>query len=233
MVIFTHMAKFWISYPIKPKIINQKFGETANLAYYQQNGVPIVAHNGIDFGASHGQPVYAAHDGSAYLEVDEKQGHGVVIRTNEMFDKRDGTGLCYKKTIYWHLCDGSEPQFKSPILATDMNGAGQPVKEGDIIGYADNTGLSTGDHLHFGMKEQDKNESNGVWHNLNQGNGMMGAIDPTPDFNGMFACDIPAYNQAIQVTREALQLIQEVTETPEKKLSWLQIIKNLLLSLIK
>jgi hypothetical protein len=144
--------------PIYPFIITQAFG--VNGEYYQSNGINIKGHNGFDLKASHGQEVYASHDGWAYYEVDDKGGHGVVIL---------GDGI---KTIYWHLCDPiKEPQYTSPITKP------RNVKAGEVIGYADSTGFSTGDHLHFGIKE-----INAKGETININNGYSGAIDPTPYF---------------------------------------------------
>jgi hypothetical protein len=174
-------------YPVKPLYMNQKFGSVAMLAYYKANGINITQHNGIDFATKHGQPIYATHDGMAYYEIDPGQGHGVVIRTNGQFDYEDGQA--HFKTIYWHLCDPvKEPQFASPVLKATINSP-IPVKAGDVIGYADSTGVSTGDHLHFGVKPVGKGEPANTWYNLEQNNGMYGAIDPNPYFNGLFAED--------------------------------------------
>lgn len=137
----------------------------------------IKGHNGIDFFAGHGNPVYATHDGFASFEIDNSGGHGVVVTTDKTFDYKDGQA--YFKTIYWHFVDSTkEPQFKSPI----ENGT-KYVKNGDLIGYADNTGASTGDHLHFGLKPMAK-YPDGTFYNLEQTNGFLGAIDPTPYFDG-------------------------------------------------
>lgn len=166
------MKTFTMSYPLQPIFINQKFGEVANLDYYKKNGIVFTGHNGIDYMAKHGQPIYAAHDGVAYPEVDSKQGHGVIVITRETYPYENIQA--YFKTIYWHLIDNIPVQ------------AGQIVKKGDIIGYADSTGLSTGDHLHFGLKPMygsDPYESS----NIEQNNGYTGAIDPTPYFDGKFA----------------------------------------------
>lgn len=183
--------KFEMYYPVKPWVTTQKFGETSNNAYYQANNIFFKGHNGIDIRCSHGQPIFAAHDGEAYYETDQNQGHGVIIRTTKQFDY--GGNPTYFKSIYWHFCDPvKEPKFKSPITVTDVSGKGQPVKAGDLIGYADTTGLSTGDHLHFGLKPQHQNEFNGQLANLEDGNGYYGAIDPAPYLNGKYAQDISA-----------------------------------------
>lgn len=173
-------------YPVTPMYITQKFGETANLAYYKANGVNFTGHNGVDIIAKHGEPIYASHDGTAYYEIDGSQGHGVVLRTDKTFDY-NGEQV-YFKTIYWHMVDSTkEPNFKSPV---EGHPNGLKVKAGDIIGYANSTGLSTGDHLHYGLKPCLPNEGANTWYNYLQTNGYQGAIDPVPYFNGKYAKDI-------------------------------------------
>lgn len=164
------MAKFDLFYPVKPAGVNQKFGNVMPV----YTGMGLKGHNGIDFQAFHGQPVYAAHDGICYPEIDSSGGNGVVIRTLQPYDYQGGQA--YFKTIYWHL-----------MKADAVVKTGQKVKAGDLIGYADNTGTSTGDHLHFGLKPQQWNENDWDWYNLNQNDGYLGAIDPAPYFNGYYA----------------------------------------------
>ena len=172
--------KFELYYPIKPIHVNQPFGNV--LPVYTAMG--LQGHNGIDFMAAHGQPVYAAHDGNAYWESDGASGEGVVLCSTETFDY-NGKQVKFK-TIYWHLADPvKEPNLKSPIYGNNI----VPVKTGDLIGYADNTGMSTGDHLHFGLKAGEPNEPDGQFINLDSTNGYFGAIDPQPFLNGMFAQD--------------------------------------------
>lgn len=162
--------------PLKKVLITQHFGENPGF-YADPKFGGIIGHNGLDLAAHHGDPVYASHDGLASFQIDSGGGHGVVIITNGLFEEVDGTQN-YFKTIYWHLCDSlKEPQFASPFQ--DKTGF-TPVKCGDLIGYADNTGASTGDHLHFGLKTVALGEAWGTYYNTNQHNGYNGAIDPEP-----------------------------------------------------
>ena len=159
--------KFDLFYPVRPFTVIQPFG--TNGEFYQKNGINIKGHNGLDLLATHGQPIRASHDGTAYPGVDAKEGYGVVVRTNEEFWYKDR--WVYFKSIYWHLLSNIPVKM------------GQKVKAGDIIGYADNTGFSFGDHLHFGLKPQYPGEGETVWWNYEDANGYLGAIDPTPYFN--------------------------------------------------
>ncbi len=167
--------KLQLYYPVKPFYVGQKFGETAYLAYYNNNGVYFTGHNGLDCTAIHGEEVRASHDGICEVQVDEKQGHGVVIRTEQEYEYK--TGTAYFKTIYWHLIDNI------PVKSGDR------LKAGDLVGYANSTGLSTGDHLHYGLKPM-KQDVNGAYYNSEQNNGYQGAIDPMPYFNMKYARDL-------------------------------------------
>jgi len=52
---------------------------------------------------------------------------------------------------------------------------GQHLKKGDLLGLTGTTGISTGAHLHYDLKAQDK------WdRNIFQANGYFGAQDPLP-----------------------------------------------------
>jgi hypothetical protein len=166
--------KLTLSYPIKPVIVTQRFGDTTFLQWYKDHGVVFTGHNGIDFWAYHGEPIYAAHDGMAFFQTDTSLGHGVVVITQTQLDYKNTQA--YFKSIYWHMCDSiKEPKYKSPI---EQYIGGIAVKTGDLIGYADSTGLSTGDHLHFGLKPMMLKYPND-YTLLEPNNGTNGAIDPS------------------------------------------------------
>lgn len=165
-------------------MVSQGFG--ANPGFYADPKYGgIKAHNGIDFRAGHGTPVYATHDGTATYEVDPAGGCGVVVVSKDSS----------YKTIYWHFCPKSDPQFKSPIEGSVL------VEMGDIIGYADNTGASTGDHLHFGLKLC----LNGV--TINTDNGYLGAIDPTPYFDGNYPKTVFLLTSLIDLYKKLIALL--------------------------
>ncbi len=88
------------------------------------------AHLGIDYAANVGTPVKTAGDGFVTF-VGSKGGYGNTIEVNH-----DSS----YKTLYAHL-NGFAKGLRN----------GQRIRQGQVIGYVGNTGLSSGPHLHFGL----------------------------------------------------------------------------------
>jgi murein DD-endopeptidase MepM/ murein hydrolase activator NlpD len=171
------MLKLELFFPTDDYLCFQRFGECHPAVCSIYKGMGLDGHNGEDIMAKHGQIVRAAHDGVvSFAGEDGSAGYGVVIRTHDKRQyKEEGA---YFKTIYWHLKkDGIKVK------------AGQHVKVGDIIALADNTGISTGDHLHFGLKPVYQGEQEWQWFNAEQDNGFKGAIDPGPYWSDLKAAD--------------------------------------------
>jgi murein DD-endopeptidase MepM/ murein hydrolase activator NlpD len=84
-------------------------------------------HNGIDFAASIGTPVYATADGTVSNVSVRFSGYGKMVEIDHGFGYR---------SRYAHMHDFTVRK-------------GQQVKRGDLIGYVGNTGLSTAPHLHY------------------------------------------------------------------------------------
>jgi murein DD-endopeptidase MepM/ murein hydrolase activator NlpD len=84
-------------------------------------------HNGIDFAASIGTPIYATADGTIANVSVRFSGYGKMVEIDHGFGYR---------TRYAHMHDFTVRK-------------GQQVKRGDLIGYVGNTGLSTAPHLHY------------------------------------------------------------------------------------
>lgn len=193
-------------YPIKPVVVSQPFGACHASVCNKYKAMGLAGHNGIDMYAGHGMPVRAAHDGTVvFAGEDGSAGYGVVIRTDT--PEADGR---YMKSIYWHLSksDCHEGKHGIPVKA------GQKIKAGFIVGYADNTGMSTGDHLHFGIKPVYKGEEDWSWWNAEQDNGYKGAIDPNPFFNGIYAEDyLRSQLGLFQKLLELLQKLYALTKT--------------------
>lgn len=91
-------------------------------------------HEGMDFTAKTGTPIYVTGDGFVSRADNTASGYGnhVVIRH----------GFGYE-TVYAHLS-----RYKCK--------RGQSVKRGDIIGYVGSTGRSEGPHLHYEVRNNGK-----------------------------------------------------------------------------
>lgn len=192
------LASLELFYPTDSYFVGQKFGQCspAVCAKYKEFG--LKAHNGEDLHAPDGAIVRAAHDGVVtFAGEDGAGGLIVVIRT---LDKRVyGLNGAYFKSIYCHLKKNS---FRVK--------ASQKVKVGDIIALADNTGFSSGSHLHFGLKPVRPGEQDWVWDNVEQDNGYRGAIDPAPYWNKIHAKDAQTVLQKLQ---SALYILQSYLNT--------------------
>ncbi|MGV9316334.1 M23 family metallopeptidase [Streptomyces sp. NPDC003691] len=96
--------------------------------YYGQSGVNWMAlHTGIDFPVDYGAEVMAATDGTVRTQYNRAYGNMVILTAP------DGT-----ETWYCHLASAKVRYGK--------------VKAGDVIGYAGDSGNSTGPHLHFEVR---------------------------------------------------------------------------------
>lgn len=127
--------------------ITQLFGENPDI--YKKWGFP--GHNGIDYGIPNGTPVNAAAAGTVSQVSFENGGYGNYVKLAH----QDGSKTFY--TYYAHLASAAVT-------------AGQKVKAGQRIGYSNNTGASTGPHLHFGLKIDGENPA------------YKGYVDPMPYF---------------------------------------------------
>jgi murein DD-endopeptidase MepM/ murein hydrolase activator NlpD len=90
------------------------------------------AHLGVDYAAPVGTPVWAAASGRV-TSVGPRGGGGNVVTIAH------GNGL---ETVYMHLS-----RFAKGLHP------GQEVRQKQVIGYVGSTGLSTGPHLHFSLRD--------------------------------------------------------------------------------
>ena len=92
-------------------------------------------HTGVDFGAPQGTPIHAGGDGVIYQAGRETGfGNTIVIQHNGKY-----------KTLYAHMRG-----FAAGIRA------GVHVNQGQVIGYVGSTGRSTGPHLHYEVRIDDR-----------------------------------------------------------------------------
>jgi murein DD-endopeptidase MepM/ murein hydrolase activator NlpD len=84
-------------------------------------------HEGLDFAAPHGTPIYATADGTITTAGSTGNGYGNHVVINH--------GYGYE-TLYGHM------------VRVKVS-AGETVKRGQVIGWVGSTGKSTGPHLHY------------------------------------------------------------------------------------
>ena len=113
----------WIK-PLKSYTITSSFGMRVHpvLGYERM-------HNGVDMAAPAGTPIYAAKSGKVTTASYQSGGAGYYVSINH------GDGF---SSIYMHM-------------TRYIVSSGQYVKAGQVIGYVGSTGISTGNHLHFGI----------------------------------------------------------------------------------
>ena len=124
--------------------ITQLFGNKLvinGVDIYGQYG--LKGHNGIDYGIPNGRKLYSCINGIVKeAQIDPANnytggyGNYVKVENNEC------------GVVYAHMMSRSVK-------------VGDVVKAGDVLGLSDNTGNSTGPHLHFGVHPIPRNRQNG------------------------------------------------------------------------
>lgn len=138
----------------------------------------VSAHLGIDYAAPTGTPIWAAAPGTiSHRGFSGGAGNLVMI-------KHDG-GI---ETAYMHLSKYADIKV------------GQRVAAKTVIGYVGSTGLSTGPHLHFGVKQQ------GAW------------IDPTKltpvRSSGVTSRDLDTFRAEVARLESLLSAIKIASSLP-------------------
>jgi murein DD-endopeptidase MepM/ murein hydrolase activator NlpD len=115
-----------LRWPVANVFITQQFGKTSDSRRLYASGT----HNGVDFRASIGTPIFAAGSGTVWATnlgavPNCQYGKWVLVK--------HPNGLA---TLYAHLSDVRVQK-------------GQAVTTGQVVGFAGNTGYAIGPHLHF------------------------------------------------------------------------------------
>jgi murein DD-endopeptidase MepM/ murein hydrolase activator NlpD len=209
--------------PLQTDYLSQNFGENKAMIKLQPNGIPyrpfivksnhggilpdgwkwfyealgMKGHNGTDWVCWYKEPIYFSADISgvtwrAYEASDSDGGLGVDVVSEQKVTLGNRTD--YIKFRFWH--------FESVAIKS-----GEQVRFGQVIGFGDSTGASSGNHLHWGMKwcEHDGTA-------LDKTNGYYGAFDMGPWFENAFTLDVLMVQaqalSAIQLARKVILQVQ-------------------------
>lgn len=116
--------------PLKVASINSRFG----MRYHPVQKI-LKPHNGVDYGAERGTPIMAVAAGTV-VNAGYSPFNGNWVRIRHM--------------------NGYETEYLHATKLGKGIRVGVRVTQGQVIGYVGKTGLATGYHLHFGMKQNGK-----------------------------------------------------------------------------
>lgn len=158
------------------RIVTQPYG--VNGDYYQQftiDGVPLLGHEGIDFGTPAGTRIVAVAAGRVTEVGDQSpKGYGKWVKVVH----------AWGESVYAHLSQQSVR-------------VGDSVQSGQLLGLSGSTGNSSGPHLHFGLRVNPYNRSDG-W---------GGYIDPAPYLNAtttpVLVAPATSYAELLTITKAA------------------------------
>ena len=157
--------------------------------------IGLKAHNGYDNYTWHGEPLY--------FPVDSEQAGGWWSKNASDLDGGLGVDVISRKKVIVH---GRRTHVKFRFWHLKEGFALEDVKMGDLIGFCDNTGASSGDHLHWAMKPC---HSDGK--SKNKRNGYYGAEDFTPWYTNEFVLDVMNVRaRALTVIDAARKIIADV-----------------------
>jgi len=124
------LEKTFLKSPLELARITSRYGQRFHPVLKRRK-----KHNGVDYGAPVGTPFWTVADG-VVKEAKYSRSAGNMVRIQH------SNGYM---TEFFHLSKFAKGVKK-----------GKKVKQRQIIGYVGTTGRSTGPHLHYGMKKNDR-----------------------------------------------------------------------------
>lgn len=149
----SRLSLIWPAPP--PKVLTQAYG--IHPEWYKPFGLP--GHEGLDLRALTGTQIFAAAAGKVTrVETVDNGPYGKQVRVEHVI------GADVYESVYAHF-------QKCNVIV------GQMVQAGEVLGLADNTGNSSGSHLHFTLKFRGHGSP---WMNKSD------IVNPTPYFPDLF-----------------------------------------------
>lgn len=134
LITFVHAQTFRLLRPVEDKY--QIHG-----GYLYGEQIYDYPHKGVDFQTPMSSPIYSASDGFVDYKSYEANGAGYYIRIKSKWEGHDIW------LYYMHLSDYSTIQI------------GDSVDAGDQIALSGNTGNSTGPHMHFEIRQDNRSST--------------------------------------------------------------------------
>lgn len=166
-------------------------------------GIGMLGHNGYDQSTWHGEPLYFPVDADTKwwmrTERDNAGGIGVDVFSKDRIYLKElppeagrlarreweaNHGMVYVKFRFWHLKSVRIPEDTIQVgeFADGKPQTAPQVFIGSLIGFCDNTGASSGDHLHWSMKIVNQQSMT-----LDNDNGYYGAVSfPEGSYENVF-----------------------------------------------
>ena len=123
------LQKSFLKAPVNYRYVTSGF---SNARFHPVLGT-VLPHNGVDYAAAYGTPIISVADGIvARMGWDGAYGNRIEIKHGDRYG-----------TQYSHMSG-----FVSSMKA------GDPIDQGQIVGYVGSTGYSTGNHVHFSITDR-------------------------------------------------------------------------------
>lgn len=151
--------------------VTQEWG--VNPADYARFG--LKGHNGVDYGTPTGTPIIAPHGGKVIEAAFDQYGYGMYVKIE---NDKEGSILAHLKSF--------------------VVNPGDIITEGTEIGISDNTGNSTGPHLHWGYFRKPRNKTDGY----------SGTTNPYPYITGNQPVPTPPTESIEQLKKQIEDLKQ-------------------------
>lgn len=165
--------------------VSQLFGE--NPAMYKPFG--LQGHNGIDFAIPNGTPILAPHQGTVREASFDKNGYGWYVKIE---NSQEGSVLGH---------------FKEVLVKV-----GQVVNEGYQVGVSDNTGFSTGPHLHWGY----------YWFPRDRKNGYRGFQNQYEAIKQLLASSGQNAEETVLINKKDYEMLKSLVDTQKKRITNLE-----------
>lgn len=161
--------------------VSQLFGNKLiinGVDIYTQYG--LSGHNGVDYAIVNGTPLYSCITGTVVERLTDTYGYGKYLKI-----ENDYCGVIYAHMQRWDV------------------EAGDKVLAGQQLGLSNNTGNSTGPHLHFGVYPLP---------NRDKTNGYNGFIDPLNKSLIQWVDSLEESDLLKELSDEIVTLKRELTE---------------------